>query len=220
MAAICNGQEELHHHAAVLLAAPAYHVAQMRLEADTPVDFSSLKEIVHPPVARIVMGFRRKDVVHPLNGFGFLVPQAERLKILGTTFSSSIFPNRAPADHVLLTTFIGGCRQPEVANHPANNACDLVLRDLQRVLGARARPTFVNHVLFPRAIPQYNTGYKKFADAMNAIEARLPGLYLAGSYRDGISVANCIVSGHGVAERIAQFMAQSSPRPVAQAFSP
>ena len=132
-----HGRTEQRAHSALVLAAPAHKIAQIQIEVDEPVDFSLLKEIVHPPVARITMGFRREDVADPLDGFGFLVPKAENLNILGTTFSSSIFDNRAPSGHVLLTTFIGGCRQPELATEPAQKLFDLTLRDLQRILGVR-----------------------------------------------------------------------------------
>ncbi|MCE0499471.1 MAG: protoporphyrinogen oxidase [Methylacidiphilales bacterium] len=205
-----DGREEQNRHSTVVLAAPAYQLARIEIEADEPADLSLLKEIPHPPVARVVMGFRREDVADPLEGFGFLVPKAENLNILGTTFSSSIFPRRAPFGHVLLTTFIGGCRQPELATQPAEKLFDLTLRDLQRILGVRGEPTYRHHGLFPWAIPQYNVGHKKFVDFMNAAETRFAGLYFAGSYRDGISTGNCIVSGHDVAGRTIQFLETSN----------
>ena len=215
-----NGHEEQRTHSAVILTAPAHKIARIQIEAEQPANLSLLNEMVHPPVARITMGFRREDVADPLDGFGFLVPKAENLNILGTTFSSSIFENRAPAGHILLTTFIGGCRQPELAGEPAEKLFDLTLRDLQRILGVRGKPTYLNHWLFPRAIPQYNVGHKKFVDLMNATENRLPGLYFAGSYRDGISAGSCIVSGHDIADRTTQFLAASNHGPLLQAVSP
>ncbi len=215
-----NGREEQRRHRALVLAAPAHKIAQIRIEAEEPADFSLLKEIVHPPVARIAMGFRREDVADPLDGFGFLVPKAENMSILGTTFSSSIFANRAPSGHVLLTTFIGGCRQPELAAQPAEKLFDLTLRDLRRILGASGKPTYRHYCLFPWAIPQYNVGYKKFADFMNATETRFPGLYFAGNYRGGISAGNCIVSGQDAADRITQFLAASNRGPLLHAISP
>ncbi len=208
-----NGREEQRHHAAIVLTATAYNIAQIQIEADELANLSLLKEIVHPPVARIVLGFRREDVTDPLNGFGFLVPKAENLNILGSTFSSSIFPNRAPSGHVLLTTFIGGCRQPELANLPEEKLFDLTLLDLQRILGVRGKPTYRHHWLFPQAIPQYNVGHKKFVDLMDTTETHLPRLYFAGSYRDGISAGNCIVSGHDVADRVVQFLEVSNRSP-------
>ena len=215
-----NGREERRPHCAVLLAAPAHQMDQIHFEAEGPVNLSLLTELVHPPVARIVMGFRREDVIDPLAGFGFLVPKVEKLNILGTTFSSSIFSNRAPAGHVLLTTFIGGCRQPELATQSADQLFELALKDLHRLLGLRGKPTYQHHWLFPRAIPQYNVGHKRFIDFMNDTESRCPGLYFAGSYRDGISAGNCIVSGHDIAERIARFLSSTNQAPLLHAVSP
>ena len=39
-----------------------------------------------------------------------LIPKVEGFKILGTIFSSSLFPNRAPAGHLTLTSYVGGER--------------------------------------------------------------------------------------------------------------
>lgn len=215
-----NGQEESHSHSAVILAAPAHKMAQIQMDSRQSIHFSSFKHVSHPPVARVVMGFRRNDVANPLDGFGFLVPKVENLNILGTTFSSSIFPNRAPNGHVLLTTFIGGCRQPELAMSAPEKLFDLTLTDLQKILGVRGKPTYQHHTLFPLSIPQYNVGYKKFADFMSTTENQLAGLYFAGTYRDGISAGNAIVSGHDVADRIVRFVATSNQSPLPHTVSP
>jgi hypothetical protein len=45
---------------------------------------------------------------------------------------------------------------------------------------------------------------------MKEIEAKAPGLFLAGHYRDGISLADSIVSGQNVVERITSFLCDSS----------
>jgi oxygen-dependent protoporphyrinogen oxidase len=61
--------------------------------------------------------------------------------------------------------------------------------------------------LYPQAIPQYNLGYERFRNLMAAMETESPGLFLAGHYRDGISVSDCIVSGEKVAGRLANYLA-------------
>ncbi len=216
---ILGHRAEQRSHSAVVLAGPAYKMAQIQIEANRETRLSLLGEMTHPPVARIAMGFRREDVGHPLDGFGFLVPKLENLKTLGTTFSSSIFSGRAPEGHVLLTTFIGGCRQPDLATLSPGKLFDLTLHDLQKILRITGKPTYQHHCLFPHAIPQYNVGHKKFVDLMHTTEAQLPGLYFAGSYRNGISAGNCIVSGHDVAERIHRYVAPSSRSPLLQAVA-
>jgi oxygen-dependent protoporphyrinogen oxidase len=191
---------------AVVHAGTAFQLARLQV---APVGslLSQFSEIRHPPVASVVLGFRREDVSHPCQGFGALIPGVEGFRILGTIFSSSLFPNRAPGGHITLTSYIGGERQPELAALPPEELVDLTLRDLGVLFGVKGRPTFRHCAFYPRAIPQYNIGYGRHREAMNEIERAIPGLFFAGHYRDGISLGDSIVSGCNIAERVENFLA-------------
>jgi oxygen-dependent protoporphyrinogen oxidase len=193
-------------HSAVLYAGTAFRLAELQVEAVSAVDLKPFSEIRYPPVASVVLGFRREDVAHPCNGFGMLIPKVEGFKILGTIFSSALFPNRAPAGHLTLTSYIGGERYPELASLPAEQLYEIVGQDLRVLLGVRGRPTFAHTVYWPKAIPQYNLGYGKYRALMTGLEAGTPGLFLAGHYRDGISLGDSIVSGVNVVERVENFL--------------
>ncbi len=171
-----------------------------------PLDLSPFSEIRHPPVASVVLGFRREDVTHPCEGFGMLIPKIEGFKILGTIFSSSLFPNRAPAGHVTLTSYIGGERYPELALLPAEKLVALVCEDLRVLLGVTGKTTFQHCVLYPKAIPQYNVGYGRYRELMNEIENKAAGLFFAGHYRDGVSLGDTIVSGVNIVGRVTNFL--------------
>jgi len=210
-----NGEAE---HNAVIYCGTAHKLVELKIEtgrAGSPlpadgahgvtrptneIDLSAFAEIRHPPVASVVLGFRREDAAHSCEGFGMLIPKVETFKILGTIFSSSLFPNRAPGGHILLTSYIGGERQPELAALPADESVKLVCEDLRLLLGVRGQPVFTHHHFWPRAIPQYNIGYGKFKDLLNEIESKAHGLFFAGSFRDGISMGDSIVSGNNIAE--------------------
>jgi protoporphyrinogen/coproporphyrinogen III oxidase len=166
------------------------------------VDLSTFSEIRYPPVASVVLGFRCEDVAHDCCGFGMLIPKIEGFKSLGTIFSSALFPNRAPAGHHTLTTYIGGERYAELALLPPDKQVALVCEDLKKLLGVRGQPTFQHVVVYPKAIPQYNVGYGRFKELMSQIETQAPGFYLAGHYRDGVSLSDSIVSGIKAAERV------------------
>ncbi len=168
---------------------------------------TAFSEISYPPVASVVLGFRREDVAHPCLGYGMLIPKIEGFKILGTIFSSALFPNRAPAGHVLLTSYIGGARHPESASLPAEHLVETTLADLRALLGVKGRPVFTQTAVYPRAIPQYNVGYGKYRDLLNEIERTSPGLFFAGHYRDGISLGDSMVSGVNIAGRVAKLVA-------------
>src|SRR5439155_1481782 len=182
----------------------------LQLTSARSLDWSPLAQIYYPPVASIVLGFRREDVAHPLDGFGMLIPEVERFNILGALFSSSLFPNRAPAGHVTLTCYLGGVRAPKLALLDAEVATELAIKDLRSILGVKGQPTFRHYFLFSKAIPQYEVGFGRFKELMNQLEATAPGLFLAGHYRDGISLGDSIVSGHGVAERVGTYLAATN----------
>jgi len=202
--AVTDGHEVREEHSAVILAASAHKLADIRIGNQSSL--SALSQIEHPPVARIVFGFRREDVDNPLEGFGFLVPEKEGLSILGTTFSSSIFANRAPAGHVLLTTFVGGARHTALAASDPEKIYELTLADLRKVLGVKGKPTYRHFVFYPKAIPQYTVGYGKYLSLMTGLEEKFPGLFFAGNYRDGISLGNSMISGQEIAVRVGKFV--------------
>jgi oxygen-dependent protoporphyrinogen oxidase len=205
-------------HSAVIYAGTAFKLAQLKIESDKSVNLAPLSEIRYPPVASVVLSFRREDVAHPCEGFGMLIPRVEGFKILGTIFSSSLFPNRAPAGHHTLTSYIGGERYPELASLAPEKLYELVCEDLRVLLGVKGKPTFQHCVFYPRAIPQYNVGYGKYRQLMTETETAAPGLFLAGHYRDGVSLSDSIVSGCNVVDRVENFVraAKSTLEPISK----
>jgi protoporphyrinogen/coproporphyrinogen III oxidase len=193
-------------YAAVVYCGTAYRLAELQITAQKPVDLSPFSEIRYAPVASVVLGFRRENVEHPCAGFGMLIPKIEGFKILGTIFSSALFPNRAPAGHVLLSSYVGGERYPELAALSPEELVKVTCNDLGLLLGVKGGPVFTHTALYPRAIPQYNVGYGKFKNLMNEIESSARGLFFAGHFRDGVSLGDSIMSGGSVAGRVASFL--------------
>jgi len=209
---VVSGSESEVEHSAVIYAGTAFKLAQLKIESKSTIELAPFSEIRYPPVASVVLGFRREDVAHPCQGFGMLIPKIEGFKILGTIFSSSLFPNRAPAGHLTLTSYIGGERYPELASLPPEKLYELACEDLRVLLGVRGEPTFRHCMVYSRAIPQYNVGYGRYRALMSDIEAKAPGLFLAGHYRDGISLSDSIVSGCNAVERVETFVRAASVR--------
>jgi protoporphyrinogen/coproporphyrinogen III oxidase len=228
-----NGHETRVEHTAIIYAGTAFKLAELQIEAQSKsspspwgegrgegdhsvrserIDLNRFSEIRYPPVASLVLGFRREDVAHPCQGFGMLIPKIEGFKILGTIFSSSLFPNRAPAGHLTLTSYIGGERYPELASLPHEKLVALACEDLRVLLGVKGNPTFEHSTFYPRAIPQYNVGYGAYRDLMTDIESRAPGFFLAGHYRDGVSLSDSIVSGCNIADRLEKFLSTLRPQ--------
>jgi oxygen-dependent protoporphyrinogen oxidase len=190
---------------ALLLAVPAYEAAPLvaTLGAGGPAAAAALAAIDYPPVATVTTVYRRGDVAHPLDGFGFLAPSVERAPVLGTLFASSMFDARAPAGSAVLTSFVGGRRDPQAALAPESQLVAEVVGCNRQLLGAGA-PIASAVQRWPRAIPQYDLGHRQRIEAVAALEAEVPGLLLAGNWRDGVALSDCIESGSRCAERIAQ----------------
>lgn len=163
-----------------------------------------LQQIPYAPVVVLTTGFKQEDIKHPLDGFGFLAPKKEKRQILGTLWNSSIFPERAPAGRALLTTFIGGARQPQLADLNDKKLIELTLNELRELVGAHGRPEFIHVRRYARAIPQYALGHQRYQQIIDRVENDFTGLHFAANYRDGVSVSDCIVRAHRVAEKITQ----------------
>jgi oxygen-dependent protoporphyrinogen oxidase len=178
----------------LIVTVPAHVLSQLPFSPEIIEAFAPLQKIDYPPVSVLSLAFKRRDVAHPIDGFGALVPECEKHRILGVLFPSSIFPNRAPKDEVLLTVFIGGERQPELATSDTEKLQTMVLEELRPPLGVNGEPTFSHHRHWPLAIPQYKLGYGEILQQIDEIEKRFPHLKLAGNYRTGISLTYCIES--------------------------
>jgi oxygen-dependent protoporphyrinogen oxidase len=197
-----EGQSKRLEAAMLICAIPAFAVPQLPWSVAVRGSLGFLERIAYPPVSIVALGFRRADVGHLLDGFGMLVPAAEKRQILGTIFSSSLFPGRAPEGHVLLTSFVGGARQPGLAALPDDELVRLTCDDLKALLGAKGAAVFRRIIRWPRAIPQYNRGYGEILSALEKLEAAHPGLHFVGNYRGGIAAGQCIRNGLRLAEEI------------------
>jgi oxygen-dependent protoporphyrinogen oxidase len=114
----------------------------------------------------------------------------------------------------LLTLFLGGTRDPDFVDTDPQTLTARVLDELRLLLGVQGDPTFRAHQVWPKAIPQYVLGYGRFKDIMEHTEQANPGLLLAGSYRDGISLSDALASGEKAATRVAASLESVASGPV------
>ncbi len=190
---------------AVVVSTPAYAAATL-CQSFAPEAGRALAAIEYPPVAVAISAYSQADVRHSLDGFGVLVPQRERRKILGAIFSSSLFDNRAPAAVALITTFIGGMREPDMARLPEAAIGAMVQTELCALLGAPAQAQFVKIKRWARAIPQYTLGHDERIAQIEIVERDFPGLFFCANYRGGIALGDCVKAAHGTAGRVDNFL--------------
>jgi oxygen-dependent protoporphyrinogen oxidase len=192
---------------AVVVATPAYAASEIVRDL-APAAAAALADIPYPPVTVVASAYRRREILHPLDGFGFLAPAKERPAVLGTLFSSTMFENRAPSEVALLTTFVGGRRNPELATAGDADLRSAVQAELARLVGAGAEPMWSEITRWSRAIPQYTLGHLGRIAKVEEAERAVPGLYFCANYRGGVSIGDCVKAGHAIAERVAARLVQ------------
>ncbi|KAI8533439.1 hypothetical protein RHMOL_Rhmol10G0010400 [Rhododendron molle] len=209
-----NKQSEKQSFDAVIMTAPLCNVKEMKFTMKgSPFLLNFLPEVSYLPLSVIITTFKKDSVRRPLQGFGVLVPSKEQqngFKTLGTLFSSMMFPDRAPSDLHLYTTFVGGSRNKELAKASTDELKQIVTSDLRQLLGAEGEPTFVNHFYWSKAFPLYGHNYDAVLGAIEKMEANLPGFFYAGNHRGGLSVGKAISSGCKAADLVISYLEYSS----------
>ena len=192
---------------AVICTLPAFAAARALTTLDSELA-GELGAIPFSSTATVNLAYRRSDIAHPLDGYGFVVPHVERRKIMACTFSSVKYAGRAPEDIALLRCFAGGALQPDLLNQPDELLEAQVREDLEALLGISGTPILCRTTRYPDCMPQYNVGH---LDRVERIEARLrrfPTLALAGKSYRGVGIADCIHGGETAAEGIVEGLAQ------------
>jgi oxygen-dependent protoporphyrinogen oxidase len=187
----------------VAFATPAFETAKMVKGIDKDLS-RTLDEIYYPSISVVCLGYRRERIRHPLDGFGFLIPNREGRKILGTLWDSSIFPNRAPEGHVLLRTMLGGARRSDLALERKENLINLVIDELKVIMGIDVQPDFAKVYTHRKGIPQYALGHEQRLGTIDKYISKFNKLYITGNAYRGIGVNDCIENSYKLAEKIVQ----------------
>jgi protoporphyrinogen/coproporphyrinogen III oxidase len=185
----------------VVFAVPAYDASPIikSLSVETAHVLSS---IYYSPIISIFLGVRREDIGRRLDGFGFLIPSKEKRKILGCLWNSCLFDNRAPAGMVAVNAFIGGSRQPELTMMNDERVIQTTLDELKSIMQLSGKPVYLHLTRWQKSIPQYEIGYQQKMEALTQFEESQPGIVLAGNYRGGISVGDCVQNAYEIAEKL------------------
>jgi len=194
----------------VVLATPANATAELLASLKTPwadEAVQALRGISYAPVSVVISGWKRNAVTHPLDGFGFLVPRRENAQILGTLFSSSMFRHRADDAHAVLTTFIGGMRQPGLMAGDDDALQAMAESELSSLIGVQGKPLWTRISRHRQAIPQYTLGHLERLRRIDAVRTHVPGLFFCANWRGGISVNDRIKNGYLVADETGAFLA-------------
>ena len=151
-------------------------------------------------------GYYTRQVSSPLNGFGVLIPRGEKRRTLGVVWNTSLFEGRAPDGQMVITSFIGGATDPEIAQKPSEEIAAMVEKDHKAILGTTGPPIASMVWVHQKALPQYNLGHGHVVQAIRDAERSVAGLYFAGNYLEGPSIGRCIERGFQAAEGVKSYL--------------
>ncbi len=195
---------------AVIVAAPAPAAARIIQPCDASLA-GELEGIAYAPCSIVLAAYRRDQLPGLPRGFGFVVPEIERRRILSCSFASEKFPGRAPTDEVLLRVFVGGACHADLGRLPDDELRKLVRAELAELLGAMGEPRLWRVRRWEGAMPQYHLGHTERVRRIRQALARWPGLFLAGNAYEGVGVPQCIHSGEQAAEAVVTALAAGGP---------
>ncbi|HRY29769.1 MAG TPA: protoporphyrinogen oxidase [Elusimicrobiota bacterium] len=213
--ATADGREETAD--AVCLALPAVSSAPLLHSLD-PALADALRSVPYNASAVIHFAYRRSAVRHPLDGFGFVVPEAENRPLSACTFSHVKYEGRAPAEHALLRVFVSGPRSGPLLEKSDAELTETVRKSLEKLLGIKENPLFSRLARHAVSLPQYTLGH---LDRTAVVEDRVrkwPGLALAGNAFSGVGIPDCVRSGEAAARSIFEMLNGGSPAERASAL--
>ncbi len=191
---------------AIVLAAPSPATSKLLEPIDARLA-AELAAIKHSGTAIVSLGYEDRQIGHPLDGMGAVVPAVEHSPVLAVSFSSRKYAHRAPEGKSLLRVFVGGARRPDLAEMPDEELLPLVRSHTEKLLRIHGEPVFIDIAHWPGTMPQYHVGHKERVARIRALLAELPNVELAGNAYAGVGIPDCIHSGELAAERILRSLA-------------
>ncbi len=176
----------------VILATPSFTAAKLLSDISSEAA-KLLNEIPYAPMAVCCFGYSKASMANPLDGFGFLIPHAEKREILGSIWTSSIFPDQAPPEKHLLRTMLGGYGNDKINDQSNDKLIELTTRELQDIVGVPDTPEFVRIFRWRQAIPQYLLGHTGLIERIESELEKHPGIYLTGNSYTGVGLNDCVL---------------------------
>jgi oxygen-dependent protoporphyrinogen oxidase len=194
--------------AVAIVATPAFAAARLLAPLD-PELAALCDQVPYASTATVILAFDRGSVRHPLNGSGFVVPRREASGILAGSWMSSKWPQRAPADRVLLRTFVGGARDPQALERSDAELIALSLGALRPLLGITGVPLLARVYRWDRGNAQHEVGHLARMAAIERAVARHPGLLVTGSGFRGVGIPDCVADGRRIGAQAAGLHSES-----------
>ncbi len=182
----------------VVIACPTFVAAALLKDFDQDLA-EAFASIPYAPIVVVATGHKKEDIVHPLDGFGFLIPRNQGLRTLGSIWTSSIFEARAPEGRVQFRSMLGGAGDCDIMDLSDDEIWATLRRELTPLIGIRSEPVFIRIYRWKRGIPQFTLGHRERRTRIEQLAARHPGLHMVGNAYSGVGLNDCVKMAHRIA---------------------
>ena len=186
----------------VVLTTPAYVTSELVRDMDPELS-KRLLAMDWSSTATVSIAYKKADIKVKLPGFGFIVPKVEDRRINATSWSSIKWSFRAPDDHLLLRSFVGGGHHEELVLEDDAKLVSIVLDELRHIADIDAKPVFSKVYRWVKGMPKYTVGHLERLARIDELKARHAGIHLIGCSYRGIGIGDCVKSGFDAANEIA-----------------
>jgi protoporphyrinogen/coproporphyrinogen III oxidase len=169
-----------------------------------------LSEIEFGSTVTVAYAWPQSQIAHPLDAFGFVVPQREGRALIASTWASKKFAGRAPAGQALIRVFFGGDHGSDTLQRSDHELIDLGREELESLIGVCAPPLFATVARQTAAMPKYTLGHSARVRAIEQDLALHPALALAGNSLYGVGIPDAIAAGERGAERLCTWLERQS----------
>jgi oxygen-dependent protoporphyrinogen oxidase len=206
---VTNQNNEMIHCNQLVLATPAPQSSQL-INSVNPSLSKSLAKIKYTALSQVHLGFDKSQIKHNLSANGFLVSDKENIKIKGSLWMSSLFPNHAPKNKVLISNYLATSYQ-NLSKKEQTTHC---LTELKKILPITGEPEMVKVNKHRTALPLYEDDYLTVVNNIKNGLAKIPSLHIAGNYIGGISTRDRIAYSQELSRQILsqlEFSTQTKP---------
>ena len=174
--------------------------ARALLAGPAPDAAAALATMQAENLVSVVHAYRRADVSHALDGFGYLVPKSAGGVVLGTLFSSSLDPSTAPPGQVLLRSLVGGARHPAAGELSDAELLERVAQECGPALGLARAPLLARVARYPGVIPRFDLAHP--ARREHLARALPSGLNVLGNFTRGIGLESLASEARALARAL------------------
>jgi oxygen-dependent protoporphyrinogen oxidase len=185
----------------VIISTPSYISSDLLSGFDQELS-RLLSEIPYSSLAVVCQGFRLDTVDRTLDGFGFLIPHNQNMNVLGSIWTSVIFPEQAPDGYALFRTMLGGAKNEAIVSESEDRLAAIARKELEPILGLNGEPDYEKVIKWKHAIPQYVIGHRKRLEKISLRLDEIGNIYLAGNAFTGIGLNDTIKRSHNIIESI------------------